>query len=176
MKGRPASARPAMRPQHFDVSNAAEVQQPISLNEHSPTSSLVIANSSASNLPASSTENDPLQPLRLVTGCPISARPRPRPQSAKGTCANSSSALRWFRLENYNVFAVASSVPQHDTFVLAGTARVSVLAATTFMTHDVGAPVTLGIGAPADSVYAPFPARKLSKTAFDVFGNQATLI
>jgi hypothetical protein len=94
MKGRPSSARPAARLQHFDLSSDAKnMQHHSSIQEHSP-SSAPLKPAPLPSVPcgpglegAPVDTNSPLQSITLVTGHPItaSARPRPRPQSAKGS-------------------------------------------------------------------------------------------
>lgn len=100
MKGRPSSARPATRPQHFDVSVQAKYEhqqkQQGSISEILP-SFAALGTAVPSSLSAEPDSNDSaidspnlLQSIELITGRPIatSARPRPRPQSAKGQHAH----------------------------------------------------------------------------------------
>jgi hypothetical protein len=176
MKARPSSARPANRPRHFDVSSDPDRALQGSINELLPSSVPLNSAPSASH-PVNTTHDvdhatkSPPQRITLVTGHTItaSARQRPRPQSAKGsrlTCNNvlppphpSPSSLAHP--------AVASSTPRHDPFVFAGTLPppppLPSSSAGVAGSQPAGPPVMLGEEPPADSIYAPFPARKLGE-------------
>ncbi len=175
MKARPSSARPANRPRHFDVSSDPDRAQQDSINELLP-SSVPLNSAPSSSLPVNTTHDvdhatkSPPQSIKLVTGHTItaSARQRPRPQSAKGSRPTSATACPSHLAQHPPPLPTLQSPLRPQ-----GTTRLCLLvqspppsptsSSAAHSAPPVGPPVMLGEEPPADSIYAPFPARKLGE-------------